>query len=84
MLYLVCTTISRIDHARYEVPYAQELGACIWGSCYNSSFCATVINVICATGKNINSRFRFKIKTSYIISTEGDVRKVTVLAAEAT
>ena len=147
MLYLVWTTISRVDHARYEVPYAQELGTCIWRSCYNSSFCATGIkgmvggvmvlgklpvprrptiwitvgqgpaalavgagggcldifillylfsfslslgdgpiktellsqravkpkttnqpatgiNVICATGKNINSRFRFKIKAS--------------------
>ena len=69
MLYLVCTTKSRVDHARYEVPYAQELGTCIWGSCYNSSFCATGINVICATGKNINSRFRLR---------------ATVLAAEAT
>ena len=48
----------------------------------DSSFCATGINVI--TGKNINSRFQFKIKASYIVSTEGDVRRVTVLAAEAT
>ena len=62
MLYLICTTISRVDHARYGVPYAQELGICIWGPCYNSILCATVINVICATGKNINPRFRFKIK----------------------
>ena len=23
-------TISRVDHARYEVPYVQELGTCIW------------------------------------------------------
>ena len=60
MLHLVCTTISRVDHARYEVPYAQELGTCIWESCYNSSFCATGINVICATGKNINSSFDSK------------------------
>ena len=84
MLYLVCTTISRVDHARYEVPYAQELGTCIWGSCYNSTFCVTGINVICTTGNNINPRFRFKIKAPYIVSTEGDVRRVTVLAVEAT
>ena len=70
MLYLVWTTISRVDHARYEVPYAQELGTCIWGPCYNSTFCVTGINVICTTGKNINPRFRFKIKASYIVSTE--------------
>ena len=30
MLYLVCTTVSCVDHALYEVPYAQELGTCIW------------------------------------------------------
>ena len=48
-----------------------------------STFCVTGINVICATGKNINPRFRFKIKASYIVSTEGDVRRVTVLAIEA-
>ena len=42
------------------------------------------INDIFATGKNINPRFRFKIKASYIVSTEGDVRRVTVLAVEAT
>ena len=51
MLFLICTTISRVDHARYEVPYAQELGTCIWGPCYNSTLCPTGINVICATGK---------------------------------
>ena len=84
MVYLICTTISRVDHAHYEVPYAQELGTCIWGPCYNSTLCATGINVICATAKNINPRFRFKIKASYIVSTEGDVRRVTVLAVEAT
>ena len=82
MLYLNCSTISRVDHARYEVPYAQELGTCIWGPCYNSMLCATGINVICTVGKNTNPRF--KIKASYIISTEGDVRRVTVLAVEAT
>ena len=80
MLYLVCTTISRVDHARFEVPYAQELGTCIWGSCYNSTFCATGIKVICATAKTINPRFRFKIKASYIVLAEGDVRRVTVQA----
>ena len=84
MLYLICTTISRVDHARDEVPYAQELGTCILGPCYNSTLYATGINVICATGKNINPRGRFKIKASYIISTEGGVRRVTVLAVEAT
>ena len=86
MFYLVCTTISSVDHARYEVPYAKDLGTCIWGPCYNSTFCATGINVmlVCATGKNITPRFRFKIKASYIVSTEGDVRRVTVLAVEAT
>ena len=66
------------------VPYARELGTCIWGPCYNATLCATGINVICATGKNINPRFRFKIKPSYIVSTEGDIRRVTVLAVEAT
>ena len=76
ILYLVCTTISRVDHARYEVLYAEELGTCIWGPCYNSTLCATGINVICGTGKNINPRFRFKIKASYNVLTEGDVRRV--------
>ena len=74
-LYLVCTTISRVDHAHNEIPYAQELGTCIWGPCYNSMLCATGINVICGSGKKINPRFRFKIKASYIVSTEGDVRR---------
>ena len=83
MLYLICTTISRVDHARYEEPYVQGMGTRIWGSCYNSTLCATVINVICASGKNINPRFRFKVKASYIASREGDVRRFTVLAAEA-
>ena len=50
----------------------------------NSTFCATEINVISETGKDINSRFRFQIKASYIVSTKGDVRRVTVLAVEAT
>ena len=58
--------------------------SCILGPCYNSTLCATGTNVICATGKNINPRFRFKTKASYIVSTEGDVRRVTVLAVEAT
>ena len=84
MLYLICTTISRVDHACYEVPYAQEFGTRLWGPFYNSMLYATGINVICAAGKNINLRFRFKIKASYIVSTEGDVRRVTVLAVEAT
>ena len=84
MLYLICTTMSRVEHARYEVPYAQELETCIWGPFYNSRLCATGINVICAAGKNINSRFRIKINASYIVSTEGDVRRVTALAVEAT
>ena len=75
MFYLVCTTISRVDHARYEIPYAEELGACIWGPCYNSTLCSTVINVIYGPGKNINPRFRIKIKACYIVSTEGDVRR---------
>ena len=78
MLYLICTTISRVDHARYEEPYAQEMGTRIGGSCYNSTLCATGINVICAYGKNINPRFRFKVKASYIVSTEGDVRRFTL------
>ena len=82
MLYLICTTISRVDHARYEEPYAQKMGT--WGPCYNSTLCATGINVICPSGKNINLRFRFKIKASYIVSTGGDVRRVTVLAVGAT
>ena len=84
MLYLICTTIYCVDFARYEVPYAQELGTCIWRPCYNSTLCATGINIIRATGKNINPRLRFKIKASYIISTEGDVRRVTVLTVDAT
>ena len=62
MLYLICTTISRVDHVRYEVPYAQELDTCIWGLCCNSTLYATGINVICATGKNINPRFVSKSK----------------------
>ena len=62
MFYLICTTISHVDHARYDVPYVQELGTCIWGPCYNSTLCATGIIVIGATGKNINPRFRFKIR----------------------
>ena len=70
MLYLVCTTISRVDHTRYEIPYTQELGPCIWGPCYNSTLCATGINVKCGTGENINPRFRFKIKASNIVSTK--------------
>ena len=84
MLYLICTTISRVEHARYEEPYAQRLETCIWGPFYNSRLCATGINVICAAGKNINPRFRIKINACYIISTEGDVRRVTALAVEAT
>ena len=72
MLYLVCTTISRVDHARCEIPYAQELGTCIWGPCYNSTLCASRINVICGTGKNIDPRFRCKIQAFYI----GGVRTV--------
>ena len=84
MLYKICTTMFRVDHARCEVPYAQELDTCIWGPCYNSTLYATGINVICATGKYINRRVRFKIKASYIVSTKGDVRRVTVLAVETT
>ena len=80
MLYLIYTTMSRVEHARYEVPYAQELETCICGSFYNSRLCATGINDICAAGKNINPRFRIKINAS----TEGDVRRVTALAVEAT
>ena len=57
MLYLVCTTISRVDHARYEVPYSEELDTCILGPCHNSTICASGISVICGTGKNINPRF---------------------------
>ena len=58
MLYLVCTTISRrVIHARYEVPYAQELGTCMLGSCYNSTLRAGGINGTCGTGENINPRF---------------------------
>ena len=75
MLYLICTTISCVDHARYVESYAQEMGTRIWGSCYNSTLCATRINVICAYGKNINPRFRFKVKASYIVYTEGDVQR---------
>ena len=71
-----CITISRVDPARYEVPYPYEMGTCIWGLCYNSAMCATGISAIFGTGKNINSRFRFKFKASYIVSTEGDVRRV--------
>ena len=78
------TTMSRVEHARYEVPYAQELETCICGPFYYSRLCATGINDICASGKNINPRFRIKINASYIVSTEGDVRRVTALAVEAT
>ena len=55
----------------------------IWGP-DNSRSCATGINVTCAAEKNINRRFRIKISASYIVSTEGDVRRVTALAVEAT
>ena len=54
------------------------------GAFYNSRLCATGINDICAAGKNINPRFRIKINASYIVSTDGDVRRVTALAVEAT
>ena len=84
MLYLICTTISRVEHARYEVPYAQELETCIWGPFYNSRLCTTGINVICAAKNNTNPRFRFKIKSSYIVSTEGDGLRVTAPVVEAT
>ena len=84
MLYHICTTMSRVEHAHYEVPYAQELETCIWGPFYNSRLYATGINDKCAAGKNINPRFRIKINASYIVSTEGDVRRVTALAVEAT
>ena len=77
MLYLIYTTVSRVEHARYEVPYAQELETCICGPFYNSRLCATGSNDICAAGNNINPRFRIKINASYIVSTEGDVRRVT-------
>ena len=76
--------MSRVEYAHYEVPYAQELETCIWGPFYNSRLCTTGIKVICAAGKNINPRFRIKINASYIVSTEGDVRRVTALAVEAT
>ena len=56
MLYLICITVSRVGHALYEVPYAQEFGTFIWGPCYNSTLCAIGLNVICATGKNSKSR----------------------------
>ena len=26
----ICTKISQVEHARYDVPYAQELGTCNW------------------------------------------------------
>ena len=84
MLYHNCTTMSRVEHARYEVPYAQELETCVWGPFYNSRLCTTGINDKCAAGKNKNHRFRIKINASYIVSTEGDVRRVTALAVEAT
>ena len=44
--------------------------------CYSSTLCATGVNVICGTGRNTNPRFRFKIKASYIVSTEGDIRRI--------
>ena len=84
MLCLIYTTMSRVEHARYEVPYAQELETCICGPFCNSRLCATGINDICAAGKNINPWFRIKINASYIVSTECDVRRVTALAVEAT
>ena len=77
MLYLVCTMIFCVDHARYEVPYVQELDTCIWRPCYNSTLCATGINVICGTGKNMNPRFQFKnSKSRYLTLYQGDVRGV--------
>ena len=75
---LICTSMSHVEHVRYEVE------TCIWGPFYNSRLCATGIKVICAARKNINPRFRININASYIVSTEGDVRRVTALAVEAT
>ena len=49
-----------IDHARYEVPYAQELSTYIWGPCYNSTLCATGINVLCGTGNILTLGFDSK------------------------
>ena len=43
-------------------------------------FTAPSQNISRSTGKNINPRFRCKIKAFYIVSTEGGVRRVTVLA----
>ena len=60
MLYLVYTTISRVDHARYEVPYAQKIGNMYLGTVYSSTFCAPGINVKCGTGKNVNPGFDSK------------------------
>ena len=40
---------------------------CRWDQCYMRNW------------KEHKPRFRFKIKASYIVSTEGDVRRVTVL-----
>ena len=57
MQCFVCTTISRVDHARYEVSYAQELGTCIWGPCYNSTLYTTEISGTSGSGKNIIPRF---------------------------
>ena len=79
MLYLICNTISRVHHARHEVPYAQELGTCIWGPCYNSTLYATGINVICTTEKNIYPRCDSKSRHLTLY-----VRRVNVLAVEAT
>ena len=60
MLYLLCTSLFPVDHARYEAPYAQELSTYTRGSCYNSTLYVTRINGTCGTGQNI-----IKIKASY-------------------
>ena len=62
MFYLICTTISHVDHARCEMPYTPEFGTCIWGPRYNSTLCAIGINIICATGKNITLGFDSKLR----------------------
>ena len=80
MLCLICTTISRVDHARYEVPGYMYLGTVF----FLIQRCVPLGSMLCETGKNTNPRFRFKIKASYIVSTEGDVRRVTILALKAT
>ena len=53
MLYLICATISRVDHARYEEPMLKRW-VHVSGDRVTIQHCVPLgINVICASGKSI-------------------------------